>query len=145
LPTALVELLAAAAKRHGVVLDSVQPAFARSWNAFVRGRRDVPAVIASATGWHALVSCVVDGAVRAISSGPWHDDGPSTMRGALADGVSPSGRGSAARLAERAERLLASAGIASGPGTSFLVVGAEPGSVPAGPGWVGVDALEIAP
>jgi hypothetical protein len=144
LPTALVELLAVAAGRHGVVLDSVQPAFARSWNAFVRGRHDAPAVLATTSGWHVLVSCVVDGAVRAVGSGPWRDESSATVGTSAAGAPSPRPR-AAVGLDARAARLLASAGIAGDPGATFLVVGNEPGAVPSSPGWTAAAAPELAP
>ncbi|MEO8311829.1 MAG: hypothetical protein ABI520_11695 [Caldimonas sp.] len=145
LPRSLVDLLEAAAARHGVVLKSVQPAFATSWNAFMRGRDDAPAVFASTSGWHALVSCVVDGAVRAVSSGPWQDSGSAAANDAKATGFAASADRGAARLDERAARLIASAGIAGARDAGFLVVGADPSAVATSPGWTAVAAPELAP
>jgi hypothetical protein len=99
LPRALIAGLGAVANLRGLRLASVQPAFARRWNTYARDLVTPAAVFASTSGAHAVVSCVVDRAVCAVSTGPWQD------------GDKPTPASDLTMLDERAERLLASVGV----------------------------------
>ena len=121
LPRALIAALAAAADLRGLRLASVQPGFARRWNAFARGLDAPTAVFASTSGPHAVVSCVVERALCAVSSGPWRDSGET------APGRSPRATATAALslLDERAARLLAGIGIETTIAPAYLLVSAD--------------------
>ena len=121
LPRVLIAALVAAADLRGLRLDSVAPAFARRWNAFARDLGVPTAVFASTSGPHVVVSCVVDRALCAVSTGPWQDGG-----GATPDGSShPSAAGELALLDERAARLLSGLGIEPSEACACLLVSAD--------------------
>ena len=128
LPRALIAALAAAANLRGVRLASVQPAFARRWNTYARGLVTPTAVFASTSGAHAVVSCVVERALCAVSTGPWQDsDNPTPDASA---GATPAG--ALTMLDERAERLLASLGVEATDALAYMLVGpnVEAGAAP---------------
>ncbi len=130
-PRALIATLAATADLRGLRLDSVQPVFARRWNAFARDVDAPTAVFASTSGSHAVVSCVVDRALCAVSTGPWRDGGD-----ALPD--APTGAASAGALAlldERAARLLAGQGIETTEAPVYLLVSADAAAGAASSRW----------
>ncbi|MGZ5797762.1 MAG: hypothetical protein ACXWJG_12680 [Caldimonas sp.] len=132
---ALIASLAAAAELRGLRLDSVQPAFGRRWNAFARGLKASTAVFASTSGAHAVVSCVVDRAVCAVSAGPWQEE-----RGPVSTG--PAATASAESLSlldDRAARLLASIGIESSVESDYLLVSANAPGAAAASRWSVVD------
>ncbi|MGZ5157072.1 MAG: hypothetical protein ACXWJA_11670 [Caldimonas sp.] len=133
-PRALIASLAAAAELRGLRLDSVQPAFGRRWNAFARGLKASTAVFASTSGAHAVVSCVVDRAVCAVSAGPWQEDG-----GAAAEPAATASAESLSLLDDRAARLLASIGIESSVESDYLLVSANAPGAAAASRWSVVD------
>ena len=109
-PRPLIDTLVAAADVHGLRLASIQPAFACRWNAALSRLDATGAVIATTSAGHAMVTCVIDGAVRAISVGPWHD----AAQGAAGADPTPF-------LEERATRLLAELGVDDGSRPHYLL------------------------
>lgn len=130
LPRAWVEALAAAISLRGARLASVQPAFARRWNTYARSLVAPTAVFASTSGAHAVVSCVIDRALCAVSTGPWQDsDSPTPTALTMLD--------------ERAERLLASVGAEANDALACMVVGehVEVGTEPSR--WTVIEPSEV--
>jgi hypothetical protein len=132
-------LLEAAAGMRGMRLLSVQPGLARRWNDFARTLKAPRAVFATTSGRHAVVACVVDRAIRAVSIGPWQDDAPAAGTTAADAALSTS------RLDARAARLLASLGIAGGTEPEYLLVTDDPAVARAAPPpWSVVAPPELA-
>jgi hypothetical protein len=121
LPRGLIAALATVAKLRGVRLSSVQPAFARRWNTYVRDHATPTVVFASTSGAHAVVSCVVERALCAVSTGPWLDSGDSMPD--ASEGVAPAD--ALGMLDERAARLLASLGVEATDALAYTLVGAN--------------------
>lgn len=124
LPRAWIAALAAAANLRGARLASVQPAFARRWNTYIRSHVAPTAVFASASGAHAVVSCVVDRALCAVSTGPWQD-------------------GDISMLDERADRLLASLGVEATDALAYTLVGANGAAGAAPSRWAVIEPSEV--
>ena len=139
-PRTLMATLEAAAGVRGMRLLSVQPSLARRWNSFAPTLKAERAVFATTSGRHAVVACVVDQSIRAVSVGPWRDDddaaaGTTAAQAALA----------AARLDARAARLLASLGIADGAEPEHLLITDDPAMAGAAPPpWSVVAPPELA-
>lgn len=90
-----LQLLGDAAARHGLHLASVEPDFCLQWNRHAPAAKRGTSVFAVASGHDAVIACVRDGAVAAISNGAWFtgqssegDDrfDPGTLERALAAG-----------------------------------------------------------
>ncbi|NML44479.1 hypothetical protein HHL11_12005 [Ramlibacter sp. G-1-2-2] len=129
LPRELVTALAEAANLRGARLASVQPTFARRWNTYARGVVAPTAVFASTSGAHAVVSCVVERALCAVSTGPWQDD--DKPAGALT------------LLDERADRLLASLGVEATDALACMVVSADVDAQAAPSRWTVIEPAEV--
>jgi hypothetical protein len=133
LPRALISSLAAAANVRGARLASVQPAFARRWNTHARALVPPTALFASTSGAHAVVSCVVQRAVCAVSTGPWQDSEHATPADALA------------MLEERADRLLASLGVEPTDALARMLVTSETEAAAAPSRWTVIEPSGVAP
>jgi hypothetical protein len=119
--------LADAALRHGMLLGSVQSDFCLQWNCHAAASKPGSAVFAVACGHQAVITHVLDGAVAAISSGPWLDrhDEPGDSSADVKHLTSGLGRKpsmTAAVLDTRVDRLLASLGLNAAHPTAFLLV-----------------------
>lgn len=139
LPRAWIAALAEEVNLRGARLASVQPAFARRWNAYARSLPTPNAVFASTSGAHAVVSCVVGRALCAVSTGPWQDSEPAVAAASAA--ATPAG--SLSLLDERAERLLASLGVEPGDALTCLLVGADVAASAAPSRWTVIEPSEV--
>jgi hypothetical protein len=70
-PSALLETVCAVALRHGMHLVHAQPGFAAQWNYHFRRGTPRTAVFAVACEANAVVTFIRNGAIVAISNGPW--------------------------------------------------------------------------
>jgi hypothetical protein len=145
-PRPLIEMLDAAARSRGLRLESVQPGFARRWNAFARTLNAETAVFAATSGRHAVVACVVDRAMRALSIGPWQDEhGRIAAEGPASRDAAAGHAPGTSLLDARAARLLASLGIAAGADAQYLLVADDPAAASAAPAqWSVVGTPEVA-
>jgi hypothetical protein len=134
-PRALITALTAAARLRGLRLASIQPAFARRWNTYAASRATPTAVFASTCGAHAVVSCVVERALCAVSTGPWQEGDNATPDASA--GVAPAG--ALTLLDERAARLLASLGVESTDALACMVVGANVDAAGAPSRWTVIE------
>jgi hypothetical protein len=118
------------AARHGLTLATVQPDFCLQWNRHAGAVNPGAAVFAVASGQQAVIACVADGAVAAMSSGAWlarvHQPGNSTaavnqlMHGL---GLEPSAK--EVLLDVRTDRLLASIGQDAASQSAYVLVAPE--------------------
>lgn len=107
-----IESMVKAASRHGLSLASLQPEFCMQWNRHAGALSDGTGVFATTNGAHAIVACVADGAITALSCGPLLEDEP----------VPQDDLPAKSSLDSRVNRLLASIGLdASGVSTFILV------------------------
>ena len=127
-PRTLMAMLEAAAGVRGIRLLSVQPSLARRWNSFAPTLKAERAVFATTSGRYSVVACVVDQAIRAVSVGPWQDEGDTAQGTSAAQAALAT-----ARLDARAARLLASLGIADGNETEHFLVTDDPAVADAAP------------
>ncbi|MFL6665507.1 MAG: hypothetical protein ACJ8G7_25330 [Rhizobacter sp.] len=141
LPRTLITALAAAANLRGVRLVSVQPAFARRWNTYVRGLVTPTAVFASTSGAQAVVSCVIERALCAVSTGPWQDGDNATPYASA--GATPAD--ALTMLDERAERLLASLGVEATDALAYMLVTADVEAAAAPSRWTVIEPSVEAP
>lgn len=143
-PRAYLTRLAAAAEQRGSRLVSVQPAFCRQWNAFARLLTARVAIFAVTSGGHAVVACVVAGAVCGISVGPWAGaevDDASTLGDEKARTRMPI---QTSLLIEwRATRLFASLGIELNSEPQFILVTPDPSMLRVSAPWTVVQTSGI--
>lgn len=99
-----------AAARHGLSMGSVQPDFCLQWNRHAGALRREAAVFAVADGHDAVVACVADGAVAALSRG-------------------------AGGLDKLVDRLLASIGLEATDAATFVLVNQLASDKPVSPRW----------
>ena len=103
-------VLADAAARHGLSMGSVQPDFCLQWNRHAGAVRRGAAVFAVADGHDAVVACVANGAVAALSRG-------------------------AGGLDKLVDRLLASIGLEATDAATFVLVNQTASDKPVSPRW----------
>jgi len=136
LPRTLIAPVVAATARHGARLAHVQPAFVRQWNAHARTPTAATSVFAALSGGHVVLACIVDGAIRGISVGPWARH-PVPARQPTAGGAratEPQAE-SGALLDERAARLVASLGVDPASVAEFVLVAGDAAAIAASPRW----------
>ncbi len=122
--------LSEAAARHGLTLASVQPDFCLQWNRHAPALKPGAAVFAVAAGHEAVIACVADGAVAAMSSGAWlarvHRPGNSTVTvNQLMHGLGLEPAAKEVLLDMRVDRLLASVGQDAASQSAFVLVAPE--------------------
>jgi hypothetical protein len=122
-----IRALADAATRHQLKLRSIQPDFCLQWNRHSSALKPGAGVFAVACGREAVVACVQQGAVAAISSGGWLDQ--SDTPGATSVGVKRLMCGfgldsatTTGMLDTRVGRLLSSLGRDAADQSSYLLV-----------------------
>ena len=103
-------VLSDAATRHGLSMGSVQPDFCLQWNRHAGALRRGAAVFAVADGHDAVVACVADGAVAALSRG-------------------------AGGLDKLVDRLLASIGLEAADAAAFVLVNKTSSDTLVSPRW----------
>ncbi len=140
LARACIATLATAAKLHGLHLESVQPGFARRWNSIEWSGKAATSVFAVTSGSHAVVTCVVDRAVCAVSVGPWEADSDPAAAEHTGGETLTLRTVSTTLLDERAARLLASLGIATTANPDFVLVTPDATAVAASSRWVTIEA-----
>lgn len=113
LPKPWMDALTEAAGELDLRLDGVRPVFARQWNRLLAGQRPAQAVFVVAEGSRATIACVRNGAITALSSGPW-----------LADREAHESS-DASFIDMQVDRLLAGLGIAPDVAMQWLFVGAS--------------------
>ena len=133
-----LQLLSQSASRHGLRLCSVEPDFCLQWNRHAGTVRAGTSVFAVASGHDAMIACVSNGAVIAISSGAWVS---GSRRKAGADSAAPM-RSSAAEPAAgenlldvRLARLLASVGLDPADRSDRVLVATEWARENVSSGW----------
>jgi hypothetical protein len=122
--------LSEAAARHGLKLVSVQPDFCLQWNRHAPAVNPGAAVFAVASGQEAVIACVADGAVAAISGGAWlarvNLPGNSTVAvNKLMHGLGLEPTAKDVLLDVRVDRLLASVGQDAASQSAFVLVAPE--------------------
>ena len=122
--------LSEAAARHGLTLATVQPDFCLQWNRHAPAVMPGAAVFAVAAGHEAVIACVSDGAVAAMSSGAWlariHQPGNSTASvNQLMHGLGLEPTSKEVLLDVRVDRLLASVGQDAAGQSAFVLVAPE--------------------
>ena len=123
-------VLSEAAARHGMSLGSVQPDFCVQWNRHVNVLKPESSVFAVACGHEAMVVCVSQGAVSAISSGAWLDRDdlpgqPQVRVKTLMCGLGLESTATSHLLDARVNRLLASVGLDAAMQSAFVLVAPE--------------------
>jgi hypothetical protein len=119
LPGSLLAEIHEVVQYHSLHLASVQPAFVRQWNRHAVGASGGNRVFVVADGAAAMIACVRDGVVRAVSSGAWcvaGDDG-----GSLLD--------------DQVDRLLAGLGVDGGQDDAFQLISRGIPQVPLSARW----------
>ena len=128
LPSRWVDAVVGAATTHRVTVASLQPSFNVQWNHHVGGRRITNAVFAVADGTSALIACVREGVVTAVSNGPWYADrggvGDSTVDRLLAGVGLADNTKSVTLIDVQVDRLLAGLGVDCGARADFVLVSA---------------------
>ena len=128
LPSRWVDAVVGAAATHHMNVASLQPSFNVQWNHHLGGRRMANAVFAVADGAHALIACVRDGVVTAVSNGPWYADrgglGDSTVDRLLAGVGLVDSKKSVTLIDVQVDRLLAGLGVDPGARADFVLVSA---------------------
>jgi hypothetical protein len=104
---------------HSLHLASVQPAFIRQWNRHAVGASGGNRVFVVADGAAAMIACVRDGVIRAVSSGAWC--------------VASDGGGSL--LDDQVDRLLAGLGVEGGGDDAFQMISRTIPQVPLSARW----------
>ena len=125
-----LSVLSEAAARHGMLLGSVQPDFCVQWNRHANVLKPESSVFAVASGHEAMVACVSQGAVSAISSGAWldRDDLPGQPQArvkTLMCGLGLESTATSHLLDARVNRLLASVGLDAAMQSAFVLVAPE--------------------
>lgn len=122
--------LSEAAARHGMKVDTLQPDFCLQWNRHAGAIKPGAAVFAVASGQEAMIACVADGSVAAMSSGAWlarvHQPGNSTAAvNKLMHGLGLEPTAKEVLLDVRTDRLLASVGQDAASQSAFVLVAPE--------------------
>jgi hypothetical protein len=122
--------LSEAAARHGLKLTSVQPDFCLQWNRHSHAVAPGACVFAVASGHDAVIACVADGTVAAVSRGAWlaraHQPGNSTVAvNKLMHGLGLEPSAKEVLLDIRVDRLLASIGLDAASQSAFVLVAPE--------------------
>ena len=148
LPRHWLDAVNVAAGAHRLSIGSIRPRFSVQWNRQLGGKPVENMVFAVADGANALIACVRNGAVTAVSNGPWCADcadfEDSTVDRLLA-GMGLADKGSVALIDLQVDRLLASLGIAPAVPAEYLLVSATEPHVYLSSRWTvlaptGVDA-----
>ena len=130
LPRHWVDAVTAAARAHHLGVGTIRPRFNLQWNRHVGGKRAAHMVFVVADGPNALITCVRDGAVTAISNGPWFADRGDFEDSAvdrLLAGMGLADKSNVALIDLQVDRLLASLGIdPAAPRDYVMVSAAEP-------------------
>ncbi len=132
--------LSEAAARHGLRLATVQPDFCLQWNRHASAMKPGPAVFAVASGYEAVIACVSDGAVAAISNGAWlaRSQPAGNSTGAvnrLMRGLGLESSSKEVLLDIRVDRLLASVGRDAASQSAFVLVAPEMAGTKVSPRW----------
>jgi hypothetical protein len=139
MPRALVAAVSDAAGPRGINLASMQSSFARHWNAHGGRQRSSTAVFVVASRGHAVVACVVERSICAISSGPWIGPRAPKVGAALTTGT----RDAAIKVLDAwVDRLLASLGIPCAAATVFTLVAPSARVHGTSPRWNLIDVPE---
>lgn len=140
---AQIQALIDLATRHRLALRRVQPDFCTQWNRHAQALKPGSAVFAVASGREAVVAQVANGAIAAISSGPWLDRPDARLHNERAQrlmcgfGLAPTA--SAGLLDTRVDRLLATAGLDIHKQSAYVLVAPQlPGKAVA-PRWTVFD------
>lgn len=107
-----IESAVQAAARHGLSLVSLQPEFCLHWNRHAAALAHGAGVFATANGRHAIVCCVADGVITALSCGPCLEEDAAPQEALWAQ----------RSLDSRVNRLLASIGLDASSVSTFLLV-----------------------
>lgn len=139
-----LQLLKDCAQRHGLRLASIEPDFCLQWNRHASAAKHGTSVFAVASGQDAVIACVREGAVAAISNGAWFAGPPSD-----GDGAADPGRLARALAAERPvreslldirlARLLASMGLDPATASDLVLVAPAWARSKVSPRWTVVD------
>lgn len=121
-PDALLEALKTAAHAHGLSLASCEPSFVAQWNAHARGALGDAVVFAVATGLNAMIACVRDGAITAVSNGPWFAERHCAASAGLLARQGMTDAADRSTLDLQVDRLLASHGFDAAEPWAFVVV-----------------------
>jgi hypothetical protein len=107
MPGSLLAEINESVQYHSLRLASVQPAFIRQWNRHAVGASGGNRVFVVADGAVAMIACVRDGVVRAVSSGAWYvaDDHGACL------------------LDDQVDRLLAGLGVETWHDDTFQLIG----------------------
>ncbi len=132
--------LSEAAARHGLIVSTVQPDFCLQWNRHAPAVKPGAAVFAVAAGHEAVIACVADGAVAAMSSGAWlarvNLPGNSTVAvNKLMHGLGLEPTTKEVLLDVRVDRLLASVGQDAASQSAFVLVAPELASAKVSERW----------
>jgi hypothetical protein len=130
LPRHWLDAIDAAARAHKLQVAGIRPRFERQWNRHLGALRSPVSVFAVAEGAHALIACVRDGVITALSSGPWCADVgqfSDSVVDRLMAGMGLVGKESVTLLDLQVDRLLAGLGIdLAAPADFVLVCAGEP-------------------
>lgn len=107
-----IETMVKVASRHRLSLTSLQPEFCIQWNRHAGALPHGTGVFATTNGTHAIVACVANGAITALSCGPVLAEEP----------VPQDGLRSKTSLDSRVNRLLTSIGVDPSGVPSFILV-----------------------
>jgi hypothetical protein len=126
----LLGALSAAATHHSMTLDSIQTDLCLQWNRHATALKPGAAVFAVASGREAVIACVSNGAITAISHGAWLDrqdvlDAAAARIKTLMCGLGLEPSATAGLLDTRADRLLASLGLDAANQSAYVLVAPE--------------------
>lgn len=134
-------LLVAAATSRRMHLASLRSTFALCWERYARDQNRDAMVFVVALGGHAVVACIVDRSICAVSAGHWHPLGAAHRRPAgSTDHAGATESDDGHTIDDRVDRLMACMGIDAEAMDAFVTVLPAGMSVALLPRWVRIDA-----
>lgn len=134
-------LLVEAATSRRMRLASLRSNFAVCWDRYGRQQDFKTMVFVVALGGHAVVACIVDRSICALSAGHWHPLGPANRRQVSTPSSESAGGADAAHTIDgRVDQLLACLGLDAEAMGAFVTVLPAGMSVALQPRWARIDA-----